>query len=101
MRILTSPGGARHPAPRRILPIAGARSIGDGIYEIAVQPGACAADVSAALDVIPLDATFVEIYDDADTVLIFQQAPPAAASAYVRTPVRPASPRPTVAVAPV
>jgi hypothetical protein len=49
--------------------------------------------VSAALDAIPFDATFVEVYDDADTVLIFKHAPPAVASC-VRIPVRPANPEP-------
>jgi uncharacterized repeat protein (TIGR03917 family) len=92
MRILTHPGEPRHSAPRRLLPIAGARSVGDGWFEIAVQPGAAAADVSAALDAIPYDAAFVEVYDDADTVLIFRQAPPAAVPARPRTPVRPVRP---------
>jgi uncharacterized repeat protein (TIGR03917 family) len=92
MHILTSPGEPGHPAPRRLLPIAGARSVGDGIFEIAVQPGAVAADVSAALDAIPYDAAFVEVYDDADTVLIFRQAPADVVPARSRTPVRPARP---------
>jgi uncharacterized repeat protein (TIGR03917 family) len=69
----------RHSAPRELRPIAGARSIGDGFYEIAVQPGACAADVVAALDAIPFDALFVEVHDDIDTVLVFENVPPAAA----------------------
>jgi uncharacterized repeat protein (TIGR03917 family) len=72
--------------------MAGARSVGDGYFEIAVQPGAVAADVSAALDAIPFDAAFVEVYADADTVLIFQQAPPAVDSVRSRTPVRPVRP---------
>jgi uncharacterized repeat protein (TIGR03917 family) len=71
--------------------MAGARGIGDGYFEIAVQPGACAADVSAALDAIPLDAAYVEVCDDADTVLIFKCAPPAAV---------PARPAPAVPVLP-
>jgi uncharacterized repeat protein (TIGR03917 family) len=59
--------------------MAGARSVGDGFFEIAVQPGACAADVSAALDAIPFDATFVEFYDDIDKILIFERAAATAA----------------------
>jgi uncharacterized repeat protein (TIGR03917 family) len=92
MCIVTSPDAPRHPAPRGLRPIAGARSIGDGLYEIAVQPGAYAADVVAALDAIPFDATFVEVYRDVDTVLIFNRVPPAAAvaAASSRPPAAPA-----------
>jgi uncharacterized repeat protein (TIGR03917 family) len=71
--------------------MAGARGIGDGYFEIAVQPGACAADVSAALDAIPLDAAYVEVCEDADTVLIFKCGPPAAA-----VPARPAPAAPVL-----
>jgi uncharacterized repeat protein (TIGR03917 family) len=78
MCIVASPDEPRHPAPRELRPIAGARSIGDGFYEIVVQSGAVAADVVVALDAIPLDAAFVEVHDDIDTVLIFKHAPPAA-----------------------
>jgi uncharacterized repeat protein (TIGR03917 family) len=78
MAIVASPDEPRHPAPRELRPIAGARSIGDGFYEIVVQPGAVAADVVVALDAIPLDATFVEVHDDIDTVLVFEHVPPAA-----------------------
>jgi uncharacterized repeat protein (TIGR03917 family) len=78
MGIVTSPGGTRHPAPRELRPISGARSIGDGFYEIVVQPGAYASDVAAAIDAIPFDATFVEVHDDIDTVLVFEHASPAA-----------------------
>jgi uncharacterized repeat protein (TIGR03917 family) len=89
MSIVTSPGVSRHPdpraaRPRTIHPIAGARSIGDGFYEIAIQPGAVAADVVAALEAIPYDATFVEVDDDVDTILLFEHSPcaPAAAPAH-------------------
>jgi uncharacterized repeat protein (TIGR03917 family) len=75
--------------------MAGARSIGDGYFEIAVQPGACAADVSAALDAIPFDATYVEVYDDADTILIFKHAPPAPPAA-AAVPARPAPAAPAL-----
>jgi uncharacterized repeat protein (TIGR03917 family) len=73
--------------------MAGARSIGDGLYEIAVQPGAVAADVVAALDAIPLDAIFVEVYDDVDTVLVFGPFPSAAVAARPGVPDAPAQPR--------
>jgi uncharacterized repeat protein (TIGR03917 family) len=76
--------------------MAGARGIGDGYYEIAIQPGADAADVSAAIDAIPLGAAFVEVYDDVDTVLIFHQTPPGT-TVSVRVPVRPTSPKPVAA----
>jgi uncharacterized repeat protein (TIGR03917 family) len=78
MTIVASPHEPRHPAPRELRPIAGARNIGDGFYEIVVQPGAPAADVIVALDAIPLDATFVEVHDDIDTVLVFEHTPPTA-----------------------
>ena len=81
MAIVASPDEPRHPAPRPILPIAGARNIGDGFFEIVVQPGAVAADMVVALDAIPYDAVFVEVYDDTDTILLFKHAPPAAAAA--------------------
>jgi hypothetical protein len=42
------------------------RTRGDGFFEIAVQPGAYAADVVAAIQAIPFDATFVEVHDDLD-----------------------------------
>ena len=93
MAIVTSPGCARHPAPRGLLPTAGARSIGDGIFEIVVQPGAVAADVSAALDAIPYDAAFVEFYDDLDKIMLFEHAPSAPAPACSCAPARPASPK--------
>jgi uncharacterized repeat protein (TIGR03917 family) len=89
--IVASPDEPRHTTPRAIHPIAGARSIGDGFYEIAVQPGAYAADVVVALDAIPLDAAFVEVHADVVTVLIFKHAPPAAsAAARSGSPVAPA-----------
>jgi uncharacterized repeat protein (TIGR03917 family) len=94
MSIVPSPGGIPRRAPRELHPMAGARSIGDGFFEIAVQPGAVAADVSAALDAIPYDATFVEVYDDADTVLIFEHVPPAAVAATARPADPPALARP-------
>jgi uncharacterized repeat protein (TIGR03917 family) len=72
--------------------MAGARGIGDGFYEIAVQPGAYAADVSAALAAIPFDAVFVEVHDDVDTVLLFEHVEPGAAAAGSRAPMRPANP---------
>jgi uncharacterized repeat protein (TIGR03917 family) len=75
--------------PRGIHPIAGARSIGDGYFEIVVQPGAVAGDVVVALDAIPFDAAFVEVHDDIDTVLIFTYAPPAAVAARSGTPDAP------------
>jgi uncharacterized repeat protein (TIGR03917 family) len=91
MAIVASPDEPRHPAPHGIHPIAGARRIGDGFYEIAVQPGAYVADVVVALDAIPFDATFVEVCDDIDTVLIFKHSPPAAsAAAHPCTPDAPA-----------
>jgi uncharacterized repeat protein (TIGR03917 family) len=100
MSIVTCPGVSRHPAPhavrpRTIHPIAGARSIGDGLYEIAIQPGAVAADVVAALEAIPYDATFVEVDDDVDTILLFEQSQcaPAAASR-PDVPAAPAHPEP-------
>jgi hypothetical protein len=43
MAIVQPPRSPRHPAPRELRPIAGARGIGDGYFEIAVQPGADAA----------------------------------------------------------
>jgi hypothetical protein len=103
MAIVARPAHPSHPAPRGLPPIAGARSVGDGFYEIAVQPGAIAADVSAALDAIPFDAipfdaAFVEFYDDVDKILIFKHAPPAA-PACVRVPARPAGPRPAATAA--
>jgi uncharacterized repeat protein (TIGR03917 family) len=76
MCIVASPDEPRHPAPRELRPIAGARRIGDGFFEIAIQPGAVAADVAAALDAIPFDAIFVEIYDGIDKILIFNHVPP-------------------------
>jgi uncharacterized repeat protein (TIGR03917 family) len=93
MGIVPSPDRPRHTAPRRLRPIAGARSIGDGFFEVAVQPGAYAADVSAALDAVPFDAVFVEVYDDIDTVLIFKPAPHAPPAAVTATsPAAPAAP---------
>jgi uncharacterized repeat protein (TIGR03917 family) len=88
MAIVQPPRGSLHPAPRELRPIAGARGIGDGYFEIAIQPGADAADVAAALDAIPLEATYVEVHDDVDTVLVFRAAPPAAHG----VPARPAGP---------
>jgi uncharacterized repeat protein (TIGR03917 family) len=79
--------------------MAGARSIGDGFFEIAVQAGAVAADVSAALDAIPLDATFVEVYDDADTVLIFRYAGPGVRVAAARSGDPGAPPHPDLVAA--
>jgi uncharacterized repeat protein (TIGR03917 family) len=78
--------------------MAGARNIGDGLFEIAVQPGACAADVSAALDAIPYDAAFVEFYDDVDKILIFEHAPSATATRS-RASARPANPEPAASAA--
>jgi uncharacterized repeat protein (TIGR03917 family) len=92
MAIVQPPRSPRHPAPRELRPIAGARGVGDGYFEIAVQPGAHAADVSAALDAIPLDATYVEVCDDVDTVLIFRYAPPAGLAAVPAHPAGPPTP---------
>jgi uncharacterized repeat protein (TIGR03917 family) len=92
MAIVQPPRSHRHPAPRKLRPIAGARGIGDGYFEIAIQPGAHAADVSAALDAIPLDAGYVEVCDDVDTVLIFRYAPPAAPAAVSAHPAGPPAP---------
>jgi uncharacterized repeat protein (TIGR03917 family) len=61
----------------------------------AVQPGACAADVSAALEAIPLDATYVEVHDDIDTVMVFRVTPPAAAPVLAR-PAGPDAPAPAL-----
>jgi uncharacterized repeat protein (TIGR03917 family) len=88
MSIVPPPRSPLHPAPRELRPIAGARGVGDGYFEIAVQPGADAADVAAALGAIPLEAAYVEVHDDVDTVLVFRVAPPAAAP----VPARPAGP---------
>jgi uncharacterized repeat protein (TIGR03917 family) len=54
----------------------------------AIQPGADAADVAAALGAIPFEAAYVEVHDDVDTVLVFRVAPPAAAP----VPAQPAAP---------
>jgi uncharacterized repeat protein (TIGR03917 family) len=99
MCIVTPSAAARHPAPRAILPIAGARSIGDGFFEIAVQPGAVAADVVAALEAIPYDAAFVEVFDDLDTILVFQHSYPDAPAARRARPAAPTPPQPELAAA--
>jgi hypothetical protein len=56
--------------------------------------------VVAALDAIPYDATFVEVHDDVDTVLVFEHAPPAAATATrLGAPDAPAQPQRELAAA--
>jgi hypothetical protein len=47
--------------------------------------------VSAALDAIPLDAAYIEVHDDVDTVMVFRVTPPAAAPVRAR-PAAPAAP---------
>jgi len=68
----------RHPTPQEGRRLADARRVRDGGYEVTVSPGADVADVIDALAAVPIDAIFVEVFDDVDAVLMFRPIPPAA-----------------------